>query len=69
MDDSVRRRGCKAGKDIWGTWEISSRHFSDRGGFHIWPKGMADPTGEVLRAEETVPAEVEEVVLVGDEGI
>lgn len=59
----------QGGKGIWGTWEISSRslgYVSDRGGFHIWPKGMADPTGEELRAEERVPGEVEEVVLVGE---
>jgi hypothetical protein len=34
------------------------------GGFHIWPKGMADPIGEELAAEAEVPGEVEEVVLV-----
>jgi hypothetical protein len=65
---SVFYRGFNEGKGIWGTWEISGRSQSyafDRGGFHIWPKGMADPTGEHLSVEEEVPVEEEEEVLVG----
>lgn len=67
---SVFYRGWNEGKGIWGTWEIGLRaggfSYSDKGGFHIWPKGMADPTGEHLSAEEALPREVEEVVLVAD---
>ena len=54
---SVFYRGWNEGKGIWGIWEIGLHAGGlDRGGFHIWPKGMADPTGEELRAEERVKA-------------
>jgi hypothetical protein len=39
---------------VWGIWSIVP---VDRGGFHIWPKGVADPTGQRLSAEEEIPAE------------
>ena len=68
---SVFYRGWNEGKGIWGTWEITGGagefRFSDKGGFHIWPKGMADPTGENLEAEAEVPDEAEESVLVGED--
>lgn len=35
---------------IWGTWEIPPY---DRGGFHIWPKGLSD--GLTVEDKETVP--------------
>ena len=46
-------------RGIWGVWEIKDH---DRGGFHIWPKGMADPTTAKLKAVADIP--IEEVVLV-----
>lgn len=63
---SVYYRGFAEGKGIWGVWEISSPRggFSDKGGFHIWPKGMAEGAGEELAEEAKVPGEVETVVLV-----
>jgi hypothetical protein len=52
--------GFNEGKGIWGTWEIAGTGDYPRqhGGFHIWPEGMADPTGSVLHAEADLPAEV-----------
>src|SRR5579864_8655850 len=38
-------RGYNEGKGIWGTWEIPEL---GRGGFHIWPEGMGDPTQPTL---------------------
>jgi hypothetical protein len=43
------------GKGIWGVWKIESTR--DKGGWHIWPRGMADPTGERLAAAVAVPVE------------
>ena len=42
------------GKWVWGVWTIG-RAFT--GGFHIWPYGEADPTGEKLKEEADLPAE------------
>ncbi|HEY1377976.1 MAG TPA: hypothetical protein VGF55_14345 [Gemmataceae bacterium] len=52
-------QGFNEGKGIWGSWEIAATREYPRqhGGFHIWPEGMADPTGHVLHAEAEVPAE------------
>jgi hypothetical protein len=51
-------RGYNEGKGIWGTWEIRDL---GRGGFHIWPEGMADPTQPTLTEEADLPAP-EEVI-------
>jgi len=63
---SVYYRGFAEGKGIWGVWEISSSRggFTDKGGFHIWPKGMAEGTEAVLRIEQRLPAETEAGLLV-----
>ena len=37
----VAYQGYNEGKGIWGLWEIPP---SWRGGFHIWPSAMGDPT-------------------------
>lgn len=52
---SVHYRGCNEGRGIWGVWEIAAM----RGGFHIWPKEMPDPTRPRLKEaiEEPAPAE------------
>src|SRR5262245_4706843 len=55
---SVLYHGWNEGKGIWGKWEIASNNL--KGGFHIWPKGMADPTIRRLRAERTEPVEAVE---------
>jgi hypothetical protein len=51
--------GFNEGKGIWGTWEIaaSSEYPRQHGGFHIWPEGLADPTGSTLHAAADLPAE------------
>ena len=55
-------RGFNEGKGIWGVWEIPPGKTSSgwRGGFHIWPEGMADPTRPQLSAEADLPVVVEE---------
>jgi hypothetical protein len=52
----VYYRGFREGKGIWGTWEIGP--FA-HGGFHIWPKGMAE--GEHETAREAAPAAVDAI--------
>ncbi len=50
--------GFNEGKGIWGTWEITySGVVAYHGGFHIWPKGMANPTGSELAEEADLPLE------------
>lgn len=58
----VHYQGFNEGKGIWGTWEIPNRkeHFYQRGGFHIWPEGMMDPTGRHLYEQADVPVPMEE---------
>jgi hypothetical protein len=62
---SVAYKGYNEGKGIWGTWEMYDPW---RGGFHIWPIAMGDPTLERLSTSIELPAEsdvtvtVEEVV-------
>jgi hypothetical protein len=34
-----------------------TKRYSARGGFHIWPAGMADPTQSALTRAEEAPAE------------
>jgi len=41
--------GVNGKKGIPGMWEISP---CDRGGFHIWPKSMPDPTAEDTASEQ-----------------
>ena len=50
-------QGYNEGKGIWGVWEIPPYY---RGGFHIWPEGMADPTHPHLTEEADLPIVVEE---------
>ncbi|HEY9634676.1 MAG TPA: hypothetical protein V6D14_14840 [Coleofasciculaceae cyanobacterium] len=38
---------------IWGTWEIPPH---DRGGFHIWPKGLSENL--TIEDKETLPQSV-----------
>lgn len=55
-------QGFNEGKGIWGTWEIPTETLPDfcRGGFHIWPEGMADPTKPQLTEEADLPSGLSE---------
>jgi hypothetical protein len=57
-------QGFNEGKGIWGTWEIPSGSASIpwRGGFHIWPEGMPDPSQNQLTEEADLPVHVEELI-------
>ncbi len=58
-------KGFNEGKGIWGVWEIPAERnlgIQLRGGFHIWPEGMPNPTGDRLAEEADVPAEERELV-------
>ncbi len=54
-------QGYNEGKGIWGTWEIATRSgfLGDRGGFHIWPKGMAAAEQYQLAEEADLPVLME----------
>jgi hypothetical protein len=65
----VAYQGYNEGKGIWGVWEIARVTRDGRGGFYIWPHGMADPTGSTLHAEEDRPVpELETVSVWSDLG-
>ena len=51
---ALQYAGYNEGKGIWGTWDLEGL----KGGFHIWPEEMGDPTRQVLREE--APLEFEE---------
>jgi hypothetical protein len=63
---SIHYRGYNEGKGIWGTWEFP-RSTSYRGGFHIWPAAMGDPTQERLAEalDESLPLDVETLEVTG----
>lgn len=50
-------QGFNEGKGIWGTWEITTAELRWQGGFHIWPRGMLDPSGDHLSEEADLPVE------------
>ena len=56
-------QGYNESKGIWGTWELKVPPW--RGGFHIWPLGMGDPTKQRISEEADIPVEEEVGVLVG----
>ena len=47
-------------RGIWGLRELPDQ---EKGGFHLWPAGMADPTGPELKEEAGLGVD-EEVVLI-----
>ena len=49
----VHYQGYNEGKGIWGLWEIENPW---KGGFHIWPEGMDDPSRPRIAVEEELPA-------------
>ena len=51
---------AEGGKGIWGVWKIPE---VGKDGFHIWPKGMRDPS-QGLAVAEKAPAEEGPAVLV-----
>ena len=55
---SVYYQGYRDGRGIWGSWEIPP---ANRGGFHIWPKGI----GEAEIAADEIEVAEEEVLVVG----
>jgi hypothetical protein len=59
-------QGYNEGKGIWGVWELTEAGITARGGFHIWPEGMPDPSGDRLVEEADVPAEAELVTVGSD---
>lgn len=52
----VHYQGYNEGKGIWGLWEIETPW---RGGFHIWPEGMDDPTKPRMTTSEDLPISFE----------
>lgn len=61
---AVSYRGFNEGKGIWGVWEISSDRL--QGGFHIWPKGMPDPSQPQLTEQADLPTAITESLEVTD---
>jgi hypothetical protein len=51
----VAYQGYNDGKGIWGLWEIPP---ISRGGFHIWPVAMGDPTSPKLAEAIDTPAAI-----------
>lgn len=58
--------GFNEGKGIWGVWSIPQAGAECRGGFHIWPEGMPDPTLDRLAEEAELPLEFVEIELLGE---
>ena len=56
---TVSYRGFNEGKGIWGAWELIDLGQTYKGGFHIWPEGMPDPSQPVLVEEVDIPADIE----------
>jgi len=58
----VYYQGFNEGKGIWGMWEIPAgpQQTHMKGGFHIWPEGMGDPTHPSLEEEADLPCLGEE---------
>jgi hypothetical protein len=62
-------QGYAEDKGIWGNWELHPKEIYGlvKGGFHIWPDGLADPTQSTLAAEADVPVEeLAEAISTGD---
>jgi hypothetical protein len=50
-------KGYNEGKGIWGIWEMPAEGNHWKGGFHIWPEGMPDPTGDKLATAADLPVD------------
>lgn len=64
----VSYQGYNEGKGIWGVWEITAAEdrFGQRGGFHIWPEGMPDPSRPQLREQADLPITISEELEVSE---
>ncbi len=52
----VHYQGYNEGKGIWGLWEMQ---LPWKGGFHIWPECMEDPTQPRSHTSEDLPVFLE----------
>lgn len=52
----IQYDGYNEGRGVWGVW-TDPRNPASRGGFHIWPLAMGDPTQKRLAAEADVPTD------------
>jgi len=55
---SIAYQGYNEGKGIWGVWQWDTSP-PWRGGFHIWPVAMGDPTGETLKEGLDTPIPID----------
>src|SRR5205807_660191 len=53
---AVSYNGFNEGQGIWGTWLIQD--IETRGGFHIWPEEMPDPSTRHLTEHADAPVEL-----------
>ncbi|MGE3820366.1 MAG: hypothetical protein AB7I30_13210 [Isosphaeraceae bacterium] len=56
---TIAYKGYNEGKGIWGTWSFEGSSFW-KGGFLIWPEGMADPTRPRISEAIDEPVEYED---------
>jgi hypothetical protein len=64
---NVNYNGFNEGKGIWGVWEMPTEPPGNwRGGFHIWPEGMPDPSRPQLSEHADLPASIEDEALAGE---
>ncbi len=63
---AIHYKGYNEGKGIWGTWEWPGSPV-ERGGFHIWPVAMGDPTQQRLAEalDEPQPIDIETLEVSG----
>ncbi len=65
---AIAYQGYNEGKGIWGTWEW--QHTTPwRGGFHIWPVAMGDPTLHTLKEELEEPRSLDMETIEVSEGV
>jgi hypothetical protein len=63
----VNYSGFNEGKGIWGVWTITEKpYMPQRGGFHIWPEGMADPSHPKLTEHADLPIAIVDDAIVGE---
>jgi len=54
---SLFYNGYNEGRGIWGLWEQTPEW---KGGFHIWPMGMSDPSRPTLAKTQKLPSPAHE---------
>jgi hypothetical protein len=61
-------QGYAEEKGIWGTWELHPKEVYGvvKGGFHIWPEGLGDPTRPTLSEQAGVPVATEPLEVVSN---